>query len=676
MINVLFRLFTTTLLFFMLFGCSGGSNPSDDPTQYGTITITPSAINVPNGSTATAIINLSNSVGVGNITVGVVSADTSVATLDVAQCILSTNNPTCSVVISGASIGSTQINLNTSYNGHNYSITSAMVTVSNSINFTTVVQGLSNTIYSNTVYPTSFIFTNTDSVATSLGASTISMPNPIIWVESGDTCSNRTIESGATCTISGNVSLASASTGNTISISLNRANGVATYLYQTDEYAVAFKSGYAALRVYAPAESDGHTGVYFFVDIGGVTSDTGAHPVQYTLSNNNIYTGNVIVNSANGLAPSSYTFELPAGNTTIYTPPMLVGASLQNAGARMFLSYGGALSGVAGAQPNTQQNIPYVMPEYNVPANLQTVLDVSYVNSISVPVAATGTEQLSGSVKWTNSHAGVKSQYYNYSGTTLMNGVKLAMSIYPGAWDISSYFQQVNNQLIAILAPVTVFTDSSVVPSGFNTTLFNTYFNDVWMYYSNGHNFMINAIEVSNQMSSTNCILSGSISGGNMNFSPTVGSVCPTGSYVSGGTTFNTGASTFSIPESQLNYYNFFGAFANQSVFGVNGTYQSLVKYMAGAWAVGFLPFCGHDNIQYTKGVLESYAANLFTPQYTCLTNYSTYGASTLDQYDKQVHKYFDSYGYGYDDTVGIDSTITTDGTQFPMTVYALKFNN
>ena len=389
MIKVLMRLLTTLYVIFLV-GCGGGSSGgSSSSTVYGTITVSPSTMTVPNGQTSTATLTLNNSSGVGNVIVLVSSTDSAVASVNVSQCVVSSNNPTCQVIITGEGLGSTQINLSSSFSANTYTIESADVTVNDSLDFTTVVQGLSNTIYNNQIYPARFRFTNTSASSVSLGSSTVSMPSPISWTLESDTCSNETIESNATCVISGNVSIANQLTGNTISITLN--SGSSSYLYQMDAYAVAYVSGYAALRVQAPAESSGQTGVYFFVDVGGVESDSGAHPIQYTAQGNNTYVGSIITNSSNGSVPSTYTFQLQPGNTVIYTPPMLVGPNLQNAGARIFLSYGGAMSGTAGAQPDIQQSIPYVMPEYNVPSNMQTVLDVSYVNSISVPVAATGT---------------------------------------------------------------------------------------------------------------------------------------------------------------------------------------------------------------------------------------------------------------------------------------------
>jgi|LauGreDrversion4_2_1035121.scaffolds.fasta_scaffold377970_2 hypothetical protein len=68
--------------------------------------------------------------------------------------------------------------------------------------------------------------------------------------------------------------------------------------------------------------------------------------------------------------------------------------------------------------------------------------------------------------------------------------------------------------------------------------------------------------------------------------------------------------------------------------------------------------------------------ANYWTAQYTCLTNYSQYGDTVMNQYDKYFHHYIPlNYGWAYDDVLGISSAVTIDATKSGFTMEVHNFH-
>ncbi len=645
------------------------------PVIYGNIAFNNTAVKVSNGGDIDVILTLSSSSNVVNDIVNLSSSNSSVATIDKSSCNLSSTlaNRSCTIKITAPGTGSAQLTATSSYNGHSYNITPVGITVASSagMSFSATVESFSETIYNTRTYSSRFIFTNNSTSAVSLGNTIITPIAPLIWQLGVDGCSNKIIAAGASCSISASVSIATAETAANLTFVLQNTNGT-SYTYSMPIYAVAYKSGYAPLRVMTPNDVDSN--VYLVATVGGVPDYPQAVPILYTKSGL-VYIGSVQANAVSSL--TSYSLIVPKGGLTLYTPVMLNHGL--NAGGRFYVSYESALNAATGSNPNTVQSVPYLYFEYNVP-NVSTVYtDMSYVDATSVPIAMSAVD-ISGNL---NQEMGIKPEYYNYPGSTIISNMKESMSIYTGVYNLAAYFPTNDaGQQLAVYSPSTVFTQPNFIPTGFESAAWNTYTQDLWNYYKQpDHNVMINANEIADQLGGNGCYLQGHVENDNlMHFTPYPdASHCPTGLYVAGGAAFNSGANSFTMQESNFNYYGFYSAFADQTIYGVNGSYQSMLKYLAGAQAAGFLPFCqsagGSSNFIYGHGVLAAYSSQFFQPNYSCLSNYASYGQSVINQYDKQVHTYFNSYGYGYDDSIGIDGTVTSNGEVFPLTVRVLKFN-
>lgn len=647
--------------------------------NYGTISFNTTSLSVTGANSNQVTLSLNNSSGITNATVSLISQNTGIATVSKSTCTLSSTSGSnsCNLLITGVGNGNTQIIATSTYDGHIYTITPISVTVTNNteLNLSESVANITETIYSGQTYSPVFTFINNGSTSITLGAVRITDTDQLVWQLNSDQCSGKIINAnGGTCTISGTVNINNPNTNGRLEFFLPNSTGTSSYSYDMSIYGIQFISGYAPVRIVTP--TDGTGSIYFVALVGGVPDYVYAVPIQYTLQNG-VYMGSINAESVTSIAP--YTMEVPQGGMIVYTPVML--NHNVNAGGRFYISYESALTAVAGGMPDPlAQNVPSLYYEYNVPSVNSVYTDMTYVDFTSVPVAISSVNITNN----LNTMMGVKPEFYDTSGTTIINNMKTAMSQYTGVFNMPAYFKESNNQLLAVLSPSSVFTQPNVIPAGFESAIFNTYTSDLWSYYAQSGNYIVlNATEISNQLGSTTCQLRGHVENDNlMHFTPYPNdAACPTGSYtIATGQTFNTGSNNFTMQETAFNYYGFFSAFADQSVYGANGTYQSLLKYIAGAQAAGFLPFCpqngGSATFVYGHGVLAAYSSQYFKPNYDCLPNYTQYGEKVINQYDHQVHTYFNSYGYGYDDSIGIDGTVNSDATKYPSTVHILKFSN
>lgn len=643
------------------------------PVIYGNIAFNNTAVKVSNGSYTDVVLTLSNSSNVVNDIVNLSSSDPAVATIDKSSCSLSSilANRSCTIKITGTGNGSTQIVATSSYDGHSYNITPVNVNVSSTagMSFTTAVESFTETIYNAQTYSPVFTFTNTGTSSVTLGNTIITPTAPLDWQLGFDNCSNKVIAVGASCTISASASMPTAETSANLTFLLQSSG--ASYTYSMPIYAVAYKDGYAPLRIVTPDAVNSN--VYLVATVGGVPDYPQAVPILYAKSGS-VYIGTVESDAVSSLLP--YTLTVPKGGLTLYTPVMLNHGL--NAGGRFYISYESALNAATGSNPDTSQSVPYLYFEYNVPNVATVYTDMSYVDATSVPIAIS-TVNISNNL---NQEMGIKPEYYNYPGSAIINNMKESMSVYTGVYNLAAYFPtNAAGQQLAVYSPSTVFIQSSFIPSGFESAGWNSYTQDLWDYYKqSGYNVMIAADEIAGQLGGSGCYLQGHVENDNlMHFTPYPDAThCPTGSYIVSGATFNSGPNNFTMQESNFNYYGFYSAFADQNIYGTNGSYQSMLKYVAGAQAAGFFPFCqsagGSNNFVYGHRVLAGYSNQFFQPNYSCLSNYANYGQSVINQYDKQVHTYFNSYGYGYDDSIGIDGTVTSNGTIFPLTVRVLKF--
>ena len=646
-----------------------------DQVINGTMAFNTTSVNIANGGSQTVTLSLSNSSGVESAIVNFNLTNPSLATLNRTSCTLSSGTlaqRTCLIKITGVGSGSTTLQASSTYDKHSYSITPVNLTISGATqtSFNPVVNSLSGTIYNNKVYTPVFNFVNISSSSVKLGTALINMPKPILWQLGSDGCSNKTINVGESCAISGSLSISNPEVGNSLGITLTNTSGDSIYTYDMDVYAVAPVPNYAPIHINAPLNS---SKIYLYAAVGGAPAQMNypyAIPILYTLTNGR-YLGTIIPESQPSTTP--YTLAVPPTGITLYTPVMSNHGG--SAGGRFYISYDSALTAAKGSMPDTVQNVPYLYFEYNVSSLSAVYTDMSYVDAVSVPVSMNALN-IGNNI---DEFMGVKSQYYNYSGTQILQNMKTAMSQYTGVYNLPAYFNTnpTTQELLAVLSPSSVFTQPNVIPTGFESAGWNTYNQDLWNYYKQvGNNVVISADEIAKLVGGSGCFLSGHVENDNlMHFTPyPAASNCPMGTYTNPGGTFTTGSNSFTMQQSDFNYFGFYSAFADQSIYGANGSYQSLLKYVAGAQAAGFFPFCGHSNFVYGHGVLAGYSSLYFQSNYSCLPNYSQYGASVINQYDQQVHVYFNSYGYGYDDSIGIDGTVTSDSTIYPLSVTVLKY--
>jgi hypothetical protein len=110
---------------------------------------------------------------------------------------------------------------------------------------------------------------------------------------------------------------------------------------------------------------------------------------------------------------------------------------------------------------------------------------------------------------------------------------------------------------------------------------------------------------------------------------------------------------------------------AQYTTWGPNRSYRSVIgQNIVSAQSVGLLPFCNEPDTIYGKEAFVNYDSLFYTPQYSCLGNYSLYTDRVVNQYMQQSAKYFNYYNYAYGDSLGKDGALyDLDIALYPMTV-------
>lgn len=674
----IFVFIMSVILSLLIASCNGGgSSSSTPPPATPTSPVTPLPTNTPDLPHLIVFSTNSINIGIGDsqaksisielenpissqASIDIISSNTGIFDLSQKTCILNTaNNFACSVQVIGKAIGTASLTATAS----GYQSVSISVNVSHLLPMKFEnVKRFTQTIYYGKSYPNvEFTFKNNSSKDLALGNVTLSKPNTATFTMSLDNCSNQSIKAQSTCKIEYSNIFVSQPTSDKLKLNFSEKNHPENkYEYAMDLYAVEYRSGYAPLNVIKANNTNISRPMYVISFMGGVQGSSGSKPISFSrVANTNEFVGTLITQG--NVSPSDYELDVTSqgSNFVLYFPQMYFNNF--NAGSRVYLSYDAKLPSAINGSPEAKQDVPYSLFEMNSYHNAANAnehlyfMNVSYVDNMSWAISTYGFEN--GSKE--NKHTGVKD--VTLTGDFILNSFKDHMSKFKDVYDMPEYFHHNSSgKLVSVLSPTTVFGPSSL-PSGFNAASWNTYTNDLWEYYTT-HKLVIDGSEISKNNS---CRLEGQVKpDGKMHFAPSSSSTCPPDP---------SNTNTFTVDKIDFNYQGFFSAFADQDVYGKNGTYKSLLKFVAGSQAVGFFPYCNAPtNFMYGKDAIKSRSADFFTPQYTCLTNYSLYGESVINQYDKVVHDFFDAYGYGYDDTVGIDSAVSGSSDQYALTLYFL----
>jgi hypothetical protein len=661
-------------------GSGGGILPI---TSLGTMSFNRTSVTLGQSSSTVVTLTLNNSIGVSNAIVTLASSNTSIATVSPSTCTLSSlpvASNSCQVTIRSLTTnGSASISAASSVNGVPYVITPVSVSVSGGtgLNFSTQVKGISQTIYSDQSYNAQFIFTNNTGSAVTLANTVITTTGNSLPITLSPTpCSNITIPANGTCTILGTgISLPANGQLSDINFTLTSTSG-SVYNYDMSIAAVTRVSGYAAYRI-INTQNAGHQG--WLVALGN--NGAGQAVVQFNASaqNGGALLGSILPQSASYAQGQIAIPSTPFG-LVIYQPNYQGGAAGTGIGGLMYVSLDNPVFepagniGVATTNPSDPNvNINYSVYEPNVyndaTGRLLANLDVTAINFWGVMQGFYATDITTG----VNKNPGfLVSTYSHLPTTTIYSQIQSNLtSLWPNNWGSSSQFvfnTTNSSQWVGLRGLVNyIGQNPSVYPTGFNPNTYTQYVADLWTYYAQpGNSILIDAGEIS-----TGCVLQATVnSSTTMLVQPQAGSSCPV--------TTASGSPTFTWTTFQP--VDFVGGAPGSwsTLYGANGTYRSMGKYVSAAQSVGFLPYCSNTSFVYGPTAFGNAAnqANYWNAQYTCLANYNTYGGSVINQYDKILHQYVPLiYGWAYDDALGISSEVLLDPTTSAFTLVLQQFN-
>lgn len=681
--NKLFLIALISLISILnLIGCSGGGGGSSGGiipvTALGTMSFNRTSVTLGQSSSTVVTLTLNNSIGVSNAVVTISSSNTNIATVSPGTCTLSSlpvSSRSCQVTIRSLSTnGSASITATSTVNNVPYVVTPISVSVSGGtgLNFSTQVKGISQTIYSGQNYNAQFIFTNNTGSAVTLANTTISNTgNALPITLSATPCSNVTIPANGTCTITGDgINLSANGQLSDLNFTLTSTSG-SVYNYDMSIGAVTYYPGYAAYRI-INTQNPGHQG--WLVALGN--NGSGQAVVQF----NSLGQGSLLPQSASYAQGQIAIPSTPFG-LVVYQPNYQGGAAGTGIGGLMYVSLDSPVFepagnvGVATTNPSDPNvNVNYSVYEPNVyndgTGRLLANLDVTAINFWGVMQGFYATDITTG----VNKNPGfLVSTYTSLPTTTIYSQIQSNLtSLWPNNWGSSAQFVfNTTNaaQWVGLKGLVNWIAQnpSNFAASGFSSSTYTQYVADLWTYYAQpGNSILIDASEISQ-----GCTLQATVnSSTTMLVQPKAGSSCPV--------TAASGSPTFTWTTFQP--VDFVGGAPGSwsTLYGANGTYRSMGKYVSAAQSVGFLPYCSNPGFVYGPTAFGSAAnqANYWTAQYTCLANYSSYGGSVMNQYDKIVHQYVPLiYGWAYDDALGISSEVLLDPTTSAFTLVLQQFN-
>ncbi|MCE3269267.1 MAG: hypothetical protein K0R49_1519 [Burkholderiales bacterium] len=640
---------------------------------FGTIVFDKTTINLSPGASLLDQLSLNNSSGIVNDTVTLTSGNTNIATVTPATCILSSDISlsSCAVTIKGISSGTTSITATSIYSGYTYSITPVSVHVGSALNFSTTVTGISQTVYTGQGYNAGFIFTNNSSEAVTLGNMVITNTgNKISSPIDPAPCSNKTIPAGGTCTINiNNVTLPANQELAHLNFLLVNANSNDNYSYNMDIAAVVNIPNYAAFRV-INYNNPGHQGWLVALGNGG----NGQAVVKFDASGK----GSLLPSSASYAQGQIAIPGTPFG-LVIYQPNY--GAGI---GGLMYVSLDSPVYephgniGVPSATPgDPNENINFSVYEPNVydqgGGKLAANLDITAINSYGVMQGFYATD-INSQINMGSGF--LNNAYESLPTTTIYSQIRANLTAsWPTSWGSESQFAfNTTNpaQWVGLRGLANWIGQSpSIFPQGFSPDTYTRYVKDLWTYYAqSGHHILIGAGEIYPW-----CVLEATVDSPNtMSVHPRAGSNCPE--------TDRTGPNSFKWTKFQA--IDFVGGAPSSAstLWGPNGTYRSMGKFISAAQSVGFLPYCTQPDIVYDGGIFNTpaYQAKYWTAQYSCLSNYDPskggYGDSVMNQYDKILHQYVPLiYTWAYDDVLGISSEVNIDPAKSVFTLVLHQFN-
>lgn len=541
----------------------------------------------------------------------------------------------------------------------------------NTLNFSTQVKGITQTIYSNQSYNAEFTFTNNTGSAVTLANTVISQSGTPLDITLDTTpCSNVQLQANESCTITGNgINLPTHQIAQLSFLLTSADAGAESYTYTIRIAAVAYHAGYAAFRV---LNDENPTKQGWLVALG--KTSTAQAVVKFDTNRNgslldptsSYAEGQIeIPNTPLGLVIYQPNYNSPGSGigglmyvsleSPVYEPHGTEGINLNNT-----------------SDPN--QNIVFSVYEPNVydsgTGSLLANLDVTAINFYGVMQGFYALDINTG----INKNPGFLVESYSGTATeTIFSAVQSNLTTnWPNTWGVESqfvFYPPSSNSWVRLYGLVNwIALNPSVYPAGFESTIYNQYVDDLWTYYaqSTGNKILIDANEISK-----GCELEAYVDNtNNMLVQPVNSESCPEND--------GKGANTWSWTKFQP--VDFVGGAPDSSstLWGANGTYKSLGKYISAAQSVGFLPYCSQPDIVYgPPSFSTSLQPNYWTAQYTCLDNYSQYGGTVMNQYDQVLHQYVPSiYAWAYDDALGISSEVDIDPTKFGFTLVIQKFSN
>ncbi len=556
------------------------------------------------------------------------------------------------------------------------------VTVDNYYTFLDVLN-LNETIFDNTNYNISFKVTNRESATINAMTASVVMPSPINWTLNSDTCTGNNLLVGNSCEVTGILSIPKRYGEAAVQFKLTDGSSVIHAQYNKIVTAIP------KLTELEPGiESPSKYAAYRFTNVGAHRMFTAANVNGQSICFDESNVG-TITSSTESWATCGV--EITKNHDTLYIP------AFPGVGGKVLISMDnkipdGPSPSVTATSPEDTYYTRWQQVEYGggLDAQDESVLfnlNPTNVNFVSIP--NTVSTVISGVVGpyFDNSYAaqGIlfgRNIKTNQVLSAMESGLANVPNASPSSWDNLSQPTAQNDAVLRVLAPATVFPFMSTPASQFyfDGAFFSQYIDDLWAYYTDNigaHYLYVDDSPAADIITpGAHCILKCQVTHtDNLMHCAYESGTCPTdaNSGTLDGQYTNVGGFSSPAGFTKFTAVDFISAAGTSSVttFGANGTYRSVTgENIVSGQSVGFLPFCSNTNFVFGSSEFATVESLYYSAQYSCLTNYSSYTTSVIDQYSYQSSLYFGFYNYGYSDTLNQSGAVySLNNESYPFTI-------
>lgn len=643
------------------------------------------------GATAKAItsFNLITGYGIYPGTINGTNIHVGVPTDVVTSHLIAQYTSTGSLVKVGSAVESSGLSVNNFISPVTYIVTSGdglttqnyIVTVDNYYSFLDV-HNLAETMFDNESYNVSFNVTNRESATITGITSSVTMPSPIEWTQTGNTCTG-SLAVSATCALSG-------------TFNIPKSYGAAVVKFSLLDGSSVVHASYDKIITAAPQITELQPGIesptiyaaYRFTNAGShrLYASANVNDKSICFDSNNIGTIESYTNAWNTCAQ-----EMTRGHDTLYIP------AFPGVGGKVLLSVDtkipdGPSPSVTATNPSDTYYTRWQQVEYGGGLNQLSqpaLFNLNPTNVNFIGFATNVSTVISGVVgPYNNNSYALQGIMYgrNIKTQPVFSAIESSLDNVPNgianSWQNLAQLNAAQTNVLRILSPSQVFPFMGTPSSQFyfDGSLYTQYINNLWDYYKDtgGNHFLYSNDDpiASLVIPGEHCTLKCQVTAVDdkmhcIQFSGTCPINVSTGS-LDGAYNFGVGNSSESgfTKFAALDFVSAAGT-PSATTFGTDGTYRSVTgQNIVAGQSVGFLPFCSNVNFVFGNPQFVANIALYYTPQYNCLTNYSSYTSSVIDQYSYQSQLYFWYYNYGYSDTLGQSGAVYSfNNESYPFTI-------